>query len=501
MHDALQAWLVAANRTGDSVAAAAAAAAAVSNDPWAVVGEAGALARCQLVEAPRDIGLTAALTRVSPAHPRAIATVHEGELMPGTDSAGRKRRGAFDTPMEMARSTVALALRAANRTVRRAIDPACGPGAFLVALREQCSCEIWGIELDPVAAAVARVAVPDATIIVADGLTHAAQCDVLVGNPPFISPERQNKALRTRLREDMPWLSGRFDLAVPFAARSVERVANCGGVGLVLPAAIMHQPYATPLRVRWLRHHAITHLSHDMPFPGAQVGVVTVALQTGAGPRPLPSGIAPSDILDLPAAPLHPSLKPGDVDIIRHVRARSSPLGDFATVDTGVVSHGDHGGKRALLHTEPAPHRVPYVDARDLVANRTRWLDYAPERMHRAKDPDLFVHPKVLVQRIRGRGAIRAWVDRSGLYAGHTLTVVRPDHPALSPESIHRLITDPLIDGLIRMERGSRMDLYPKDVRSIPVPASWITGSDSPPTEALGLSRGQAKRLLTFSLE
>ena len=263
----------------------------------------------------------------------------------------------------------------------------------------------------------------------------------------------------------------------------------------------MHQPYATPLRTQWLHHHAITHLSHDTPFPGAQVGVVTIALRTGGGPSPLPSGVEPTDILDLPAAPLHPSLKPGDVDIIRHVRACSSPLGEFATVDTGVVSHGDHGSKEALLHTEPAPHRVPYVDARDLVANRTRWLDYAPDRMHRAKDPELFVHPKVLVQRIRGRGAIRAWVDRSGLYAGHTLTVVRPDHPALSPELVHRLITDPLIDGLIRMERGSRLDLYPKDVRSIPVPAIWIDGSTSPPTQALGLNRAQVERLLTFSLE
>ena len=46
---------------------------------------------------------------------------------------------------------------------------------------------ILGVELDPVAAAVARVAVPTADIRVADNFAIADETDLLVGNPPASS--------------------------------------------------------------------------------------------------------------------------------------------------------------------------------------------------------------------------------------------------------------------------------------------------------------------------
>lgn len=501
MLDALNAWLAEANASGNRLRAVEAAARSVEADPWRVVREAGQLARCSMETAQRDIGLTETLSVVSTNHPNAVVRVDAGQAYPAFDRNGRKRRGAFDTPATMAHAAVTAALRASRRNAGQALDPSCGTGAFLVALSEQWSGDVIGIELDPVAAAVAAIAAPNARIIVDDGLASDVSCDVVVGNPPFIPPERQNKKTRTRLRQEMPWLVGRFDLAVPFAARSVERVRAGGGVGLILPEALMNQPYAQPLRERWLNRHAITHLTHAEPFPGAQVGVVIIGMEKDAGPAPLPNGLRPESLARLDAVPFHPSLRPGDPEIVAKVRANSNPLGEFATVDTGVVSHGSHGGKAVLLHATPTADRVPYVDAKDLVDNRTQWLDYRPETMHRPKDPSLFESPKVLVQRLRGRGPIRAWVDRSGLYAGHTLTVVRPDRSPLTPERIHALITHPLVDGLLRMERGSRLDLYPKDVRSIPVPTQWLEQPDTPLEVALGLEAAETERLLSFSLE
>lgn len=501
MRDALSAWLNEAQSSHDPIRAATAAAQAVSHDPWSVVQHAGRLARCSMQVAQKDTGLSSTLQCVPPGHRTSIATVHEGTPYPAPDRSGKKMRGAFDTPAAMARETVRIALESSQRRIRTAIDPACGTGAFLVALNEQSDCTMIGIELDPVAAAVAAIAAPKATVVIADGFHHEATCDLIVGNPPFVPPERQNKTLRAHLKRTMPWLTGRFDLAVPFASHSIERVHSGGGVGLILPESIMHQPYAMPLRTRWLKQHTIAHLSHASPFPGAQVGVVVLGMTVGTGPAPLPSGIESTSILDLPAVPLHPSLKPGDAEIVRHIRQHSSPLGQFATIDTGVVSHGSHGGKAVLIHDHPTPERVPYVDARDLIENRTRWLDYRPESMHRPKDPSLFESPKVLVQRLRGRGTIRAWTDSSGLFAGHTLTVVRPNTKDLSIEAIQRLITHPLIDGLLRMERGSRLDLYPRDVRSVPVPKAWITNPDIPLERAFKLDSREAKRLIEFSLE
>ena len=172
------------------------------------------------------------------------------------------------------------------------------------------------------------------------------------------------------------------------------------------------------------------------------------------------------------------------------------PLGEIAEVDTGVVAHGPLGGKARLLHDAPGPGRVPYVDARDLSTGRLRWLRYAPAEMHRPKRPALFECDKLLIQRLRGQGPVRAWLDRTGRYAGHTLTVVRPRAgcPVPLPDLLS-LVQSPLVDALIRLQHGARLDLYPRDVAAIPVPQSWVAGQVASPAEAWGLSGAEVERL------
>ncbi len=501
MESALQAWVRSAALHGDAVRAAEAAAEAVAANPWDVVQIAGALARAEMQSAPHDLGLTPNFRQRPVHHPNVVIRIEKGAPFPSWDAQGKKHRGAFDTPSIMARETVRMALEAAQIPVRSGLDPACGTGAFLVALSEAGIKLAQGFELDERAAIVAQIAAPSATVVVGDGFTLPGSADVVVGNPPFIPPERQDKALRTRLKQVHPWLRGRFDIAVPFAATAVQRTHTQGGTALVLPASLMTQPYGLTLRQRWLQEHHIRSITHQTPFPGAAVQVVSLSLTKDAGPAPLPRhGVPAQSVLSLQAAPLNPQLRPGDPELVARIRSRSVPLGTVATVDTGVVSHGSKGGKAALVHDTPTPERVPYVDARDLIDNKTRWLDYQPEVMHRAKSPALFEQPKVLVQRLRGRGPIRAWVDRSGLYAGHTLTVIRPDTDTITPETIYALITDPLIDGLIRIENGSRLDLYPKDIRGIPIPKCWRENPELPLAEAWGLTKAEIDRLSDFHL-
>jgi hypothetical protein len=119
--------------------------------------------------------------------------------------------------------------------------------------------------------------------------------------------------------------------------------------------------------------------------------------------------------------------------------------------------------------------------------------------MHRAKRPELFAGPKVLVQRLRGPSPVRAWLDEEGLIAGHTLTVVRPTGPSVSAAAIHALVTSPLVGGLLRLEHGRRLDLYPRDVRRIPLPRAWLGGSSAPLEAAWGLSAAEASRLLDLA--
>jgi len=500
MPTALSAWLGAARAGADAAAASRAAAVAVRDaggDGWAVVAQAGRLARCAAGVAERDLGLTAALRPVSPDHAQAVAQVSRGAPYPVPDRRGRRARGAWDTPPSLARAVVAAAISASDAPPTAGRDPACGTGAFLVALGEAGVERIEGGDLDGRALAVAAIAAPGAHLSLRSGFDPAPPVPVVVGNPPFVSPEHQDKALRAHLRARFPWLDRRFDLSVPFAAAALEGVQTRGGLGLVLPDAVLTQPYGQALRRRWLAAHRLTWLRPAHAFPGVAVQVVGLALRRDGDPGPLPPhGLDPAALLRLPRAPLGDLLRPGDVALVERVAAASVPLGELCEIDTGVVSHGPLGGKARLLHDAPGPGRVPYVDARDLAQGRLRWLRYDPPSMHRAKRPGLFECDKLLVQRLRGRGPVRAWIDHDGRYAGHTLTVVRPlDGCPVPLERLHALLTSPLVDGLTRLSRGQGLDLYPHDVAAIPVPRAWLTHPQLDLPEALGLSSADAARL------
>ena len=117
--------------------------------------------------------------------------------------------------------------------------------------------------------------------------------------------------------------------------------------------------------------------------------------------------------------------------------------------------------------------------------------------MHRAKRPAMFEGPKLVVQRIRGRAPIRAEVDRTGTYVGHTCTVVVPRGEERVPlERLRELVTSPLVDGLVRIERGDRLDLYPRDVAALPVPRAWLDDANTPLDLAWDLDAEAVARLV-----
>jgi len=503
---ALEAWLAAAGRSGDAVAGVASAAdALLAFAPgdfafrWVALEVAGALARsdCTLLE--EDVGLTEVGTPVRSQHPRAVVRLAAGTWAPIRASADRKRRGAFDTPVGLVRDTIERALRAVRGETALALDPASGTGAFLLGLVERGIPRVEGYELDPVAVALSERVVPEARVTLRDAFSGASPqgaFDLVVGNPPFVPPERQDKALRTRLKRKMPWLHGRFDLAVPFTALALQHARVGGGVGLVLPASLLVQPYGRALRRRLLEANRITAICPKERFPGAHVHVTRLILERGGAPGPVPPhGVPPADLLALETHPLDGWVRAGDVQLLERIRVASVRLGELAEIDTGVVVHGAGHRREDLVSDEATPGAVPYVDAADLAQGRTRYLQYRPDVMHRPKRPALFADPKVLVMRIRGEGALRAWVDAEGRYAGHTLTVIRPI-ASMSAERIHAFLTDPAILGLLRLVHGDRMDIYPKALRALPVPRRWNDGESTVGlAEAWGLSAPELGRL------
>lgn len=501
---ALHAWQDARALGQNRAQACHAAALALSGDPWRILRCAGPLARAADTVAEGALSLDERLQPARGSGSRELLRISKGALYPDLLSFDRASGGVFDTPAEMAREVVQRALAATQGPARRGLDPACGIGTFLAALREGGVQEVEGWDLDPAALAVASVVAPQGELRRRDALLEAdagrGRFDVVVGNPPFVAPEVQDKDLRKVLGERLPWLHGRYDLAVPFAWQASEALRPGGGLCLVLPASLLVQPYGRELRRRWLSSHMITYISEKRRFQGAEVSVCLVALQAGAGPGPVGVwGVPATELLGFENAPLCSLHRPGDLSLVQKIRARSIPLGSIARIGAGLVAHGKGHGKASLIFDSPQQDTVPYVDARDLVMGRRRHLRYLPEKMHRAKHPELFSSPKLLVARITGGPGVQAWIDHEGLFAGHTLNVLHLDHERVSLARILELVKSPLQRALILLERGDRLDLYPKDLAAMPVPSSWLEGSVEDMEDAWRLDTRERERLLELT--
>ena len=63
----------------------------------------------------------------------------------------------------------------------------------------------------------------------------------------------------------------------------MDRCVSSGGVGLIVPDALLTQRYATPLRKRWIARHQITEISESYSFPTAAVHVRVLAVSKNNG--------------------------------------------------------------------------------------------------------------------------------------------------------------------------------------------------------------------------
>jgi hypothetical protein len=201
-------------------------------------------------------------------------------------------------------------------------------------------------------------------------------------------------------------------------------------------------------------------------------------------------------IAALPNAPWTTWLRPGDAELAASIREQCVPLSDLCAVDTGLVAHGPDGGKARLYRPGPGNGIVPFADARDFFRGEHRWMDYAQKRMHRPKRPELFEPPKLVVQRLKGRGPVRAAIDLDGIYVGHTCLVAVPTVANRVPLSLLlKAVMSPLLLAVHRIEQGDRLDLYPRDLARWPIPAKWLETATAPLEACLELPEPAMRRL------
>ena len=184
-----------------------------------------------------------------------------GAPQPTRPAGDRKVLGAWYTPEALVDHVVELTLPTRVGRPLRVLDPACGDGAFLRGVRRRLGAgvELFGVDVDPVAVAAARAAVPGAEILLGDALTidwAAQRFDVVVGNPPFL-----NQMARATTRGGRSRFGGGpyADVAAEFLALSIQLVGPGGRVGLVLPQSLLTTRDAGPIRAAVLDRASLVH--------------------------------------------------------------------------------------------------------------------------------------------------------------------------------------------------------------------------------------------------
>jgi SAM-dependent methyltransferase len=222
--------------------------------------------------------------------------------------------GQFDTPADVADLLLGFCLR---RPTDRLLDPSCGTGAFLArAARYQRwmsdgsyqEKRLWGVELDPEAAVLARAAVPEAEISESNFFAQKPDplrlFDAIIGNPPYtraewISSLGDTQSLATQMsfleadengEEDeitadpahKGILNRRAGLHAHFFIHGTPFLREGGRFGFVVPNSWLDVAYGERLKQFLLDHYKIVALIEsnvERWFDQAKVNTCLVVLE------------------------------------------------------------------------------------------------------------------------------------------------------------------------------------------------------------------------------
>ncbi|OPX08374.1 N-6 DNA methylase [Mycobacterium sp. AT1] len=177
----------------------------------------------------------------------------------------RKARGAFFTPIPVARFLVNWAVRRPDDAV---LEPSCGEAVFLHQLGQRATHtgRLVGVELHAASARKAEKSLRADGIAVrihtGDFFLHSefGEYDAVVGNPPFIryqdfAGDARLRAREAALRAGVP-LTNLASSWAAFTVHSALHLKAGGRLALVLPAELLTVNYASPVRQFLLEHFA-----------------------------------------------------------------------------------------------------------------------------------------------------------------------------------------------------------------------------------------------------
>ncbi|WP_194819249.1 Eco57I restriction-modification methylase domain-containing protein [Nocardia sp. XZ_19_385] len=274
----------------------------------------------------------------------------------------RKRHGRHYTPPVLARFLAdRLLAHAPPGDVLRVLDPACGDGELLLAVRREAAVrlpgvrlELTGYDLDGSAVALARSRAGNeidwhsGDFLIAAGKLPAGAFDAIITNPPYVRTQQLGGAAAQLLSRQFG-LTGRIDLTHPFVAVAPRLLRYGGVLGLLCANRFLTTRAGANIRAVLQRDLApveLYDLGDTKLFEAAVLPAITIARRDVAVTECRYASAYEVEVTEIPSEQdLFEALTQDDGSLITH-------NGRTFAVEVGTLSTG-----KVPPASDPAPRR------------------------------------------------------------------------------------------------------------------------------------------------
>ncbi len=351
--------------------------------------------------------------------------------------------------------------------------------------------------------------------------------DIVIGNPPYISAERQQENIVLREQREKIKKSGRYrslfqkwDLYIPFIELGTILNRNNGITTMIVPFPLTNQLYGKVLRKILVEENdlfELVDLNGTKIFENATVSNCIPFIRTSKTQgKTWISNINENLEINKIFSQSHQNLVQGEKNYVWNLtqenrepqrHADMHVLGDYCYISKGMVLHSEEGKftKDDLISiTRDSVHNKEYVEAKDIEKykiGRTRFLEYGtarcPQKLSRPTFPELYNRQKIVMNCL---GGLNSTIG-TGLAHNHSLycavlwnalhnvqnksiassikkysTMSRGEMENLSETVDLRfllgIMNSKYASILLTNIRGGDYHIYPEHIRNIPIPAA-----------------------------
>lgn len=204
--------------------------------------------------------------------------------------------GVVYTPLSVAQAVVEQALTKLDTSKKlRVLEPSCGEGSFVRALKELPLLDVFALDKDDRAIDQCRLMFSGVSLCQGDFFTDLPnswpdEFDLIIGNPPYIGWHRCDLATRTRLGDlcrEYSYMSGFLKNAwAGFVVKAAMKLSENGVLAFVIPYEFLTVSYGKHLR-EWMSGQFSSidiYVPDEKAFKSIDQDAVTVIATKGNKP-------------------------------------------------------------------------------------------------------------------------------------------------------------------------------------------------------------------------